>query len=230
MLLGAAFWIGFALSMLKLLEILLSQERQRLVQDWIETITIRLDDLDLSALYRALKKTRIQLGLAVLTLIIINALIAVDNIENGIPLKDWVRDCSTTCVVFEIISNVLLLTLFPLALRWLIRAEGVASFSMRVGLLFGVAMLLLYVVTRDSLYLSLKNVWSLVMPIFVLPLTIALYASIYVIAIKSAQFFVWFFTKVLWRVVEYPKGAWAAVLFVTTAVLGFVQILIQAKR
>jgi hypothetical protein len=229
MFLGTAFWISFVLSVLKGLEIVLSQSQQKKVQDSLETMALRLSYVTLSTLYEKLKQFRVQMVLALITLAFG---ILSDWLAQDLNFWNWIRLQESNSFVLLIFQAVLILTIFPLGMRWLVRGNS-SSFLKKVGFILGTAIIgiLVAVVFDVDIFLDNYPHWRLfvVVPVAVV-LGVCSYASVYFLIIKFAQAFLWLLTRIVLRIVEYPKGAWAGLLFVITAILGIVEALISKKH
>jgi len=233
MILSAAFLISLGLSALKLLEIALSQQQQKSIQGWFETLALRLSYLDLSTWIAALKKTRVAIALAALTLMcgfVANALLIV---SAGGDVGLWVHYALTEQWGVLVMQAALVLVLFPIELKWLVRSGRISSFLKKVGLIFSIY-ILFYLCSRiwhwDILLWAYPRSRLLIIIPVVIPFSVCLYSAVYVLVIKLLQAGVFVCTRVIWRVVEYPKGAWTALLFIATAVLGIAQSLMVGRH
>ena len=232
MLIGVAFWISLALSGLKLLEILVSQERQRKVEGWLESITLRLSYVDLSTVYADLRKLKVQLGLGVVTLLLANTAFGIGLMMMGLQFRQILLVFAGN-VRFFLVQIPLALILFPLVMMWLVRSERNSSFVKKVCLVYAVALAVLVVgvLSGHDIFLSgYPKIRPFVILPFTIPVSVCFYASVYVTAIKAAQVLVWLITKILWRIIEYPKGAWTGLLFLVTGVLGLGEVFLRAKN
>ncbi len=233
MILSAAFVISFGLSALKLLEIGLSQRQQKAIQNWLETLALQLSYLDLSTWIRALKKTKVELALAGVTLLcgyVSNAFLIA---RAGGDFGAWAHAMVTDYLGIMVMQAVLVMALFPIELKWLAGLGTIPSFLKRVGLVFAVY-ILLFIGTRvwhwDIMRVSNPQIRLLIVIPVVIPFSVSLYSAAYVLLIKLLQGGLFIVTRILWRVVEYPKGAWTALLFIATAILGIAQTIVASRH
>lgn len=233
MILSAAFLISLGLSALKLLEIALSQKQQKSIQGWFETLALRLSYLDLSTWIAALKKTRVAIALAALTLMCGYVSTALWVASRGGDVGLWMRSLLTGHWGTLVMHDALVLVLFPIELKWLVRSGRISSFLKKVGLIFSIY-ILFYLCSRiwhwDILLWAYPRSRLLIIIPVVIPFSVCLYSAVYVLVIKLLQAGVFVCTRVIWRVVEYPKGAWTALLFIATAVLGIAQSMMVGRH
>ena len=233
MILSAAFLISLGLSALKLLEIALSQKQQKSIQGWFETLALRLSYLDLSAWIAALNKTRVALALAAVTLICAYVFDAVLIGLLGGDVGPSMRYLLTRQWGIVVMQVALVLVLFPIELKWLVRSGKISSFLKKVGVIFSIY-ILFFLCSRMrhwDIYLEEypRSRLLIIIPV-VIPLSVCFYSAVYVLVIKLLQAGVFVCTRVIWRVVEYPKGAWTALLFIATALLGIAQSLMVGRH
>jgi hypothetical protein len=158
---------------------------------------------------------------------------AVEIIAHGGSFGHFLGTMLRTHLGWMAFQIALILISFPLGMRWLFRSQEIASFAKKVGLILGTYVIIILISVFgdvDIFFDSYRKIRLFIFLPFIVPVSVCFYAALYVLAIKFTQGLLWFSTKLLWRVVEYPKGAWAAVLFLSTAVLGVAQALVVSRH
>jgi hypothetical protein len=190
---------------------------------------LRLSYVNLGTVYEKLRMLKVQLCLAGVTLLIAYLLFSILSLYQGQTLREaWALLANRPGFLAS--QAILTLTLFPLEMRWLVRGR-MPSFFIKAASVSGVGFGVLeaFLLSGAFLHFDPQLRLFLVLPI-VIPIAIGFYGAVYVMAIKMFEAALWLLVKVLWQIVEYPKGAWSALLFLTTAVLGIVQAAVAAKH
>jgi len=113
---------------------------------------------------------------------------------------------------------------------WLLKDNNVRLFLLRFSIIT-VAYLAFTCITKDHAYTAFWKVFLYAM-LFV-SLVLAWYAGAIILSlmimIMIAQFLVFLMRALIWRIVEYNRGAWAAIVLIITIILGAVELLLRTR-
>jgi hypothetical protein len=179
------------------------------------------------------------LGGAIATLVDFwrNALLAQARIL--IPLGADHRDLAVTLVYAFVVINLLtILTTFWLigsrVTRFLASEGRISIFIVRLLVMYAITAVFAFALMNGAIYFG-KSIWYAIIGIpglLILPVPIAVVAiGMLMVTLTLLLLLLELFLKVsraiCWRVVEYSKGAWAAVIAVLTAALGIYKALLS---
>lgn len=216
---------------LALLKVFLDRGRQRRFTDWMTEVFVKLDDFDLSFLYASLRKTWVQIGLATLTFVLSNFVFAFS--ESGSGHWDLVRAIYLEQWRSVLRDYTILVIAFLIELRWLVGSEGVRSFMLKALaiLILGFASGLTYGLSGwDSRLDAYRWLQSIFIALIITPMTVAVYASMYVGAIKLAQGARWLLLKILNAISQHEKGPFLAVLAVLDVIFSTLISIVRSLR
>jgi hypothetical protein len=232
-----AFWVAFLLSLLKIGEIALRPHQKAKLQAHIESLTLRLDysTEKYRTWLRILRSIR-PWHLTVAATLIIGLVAALISTENkrltmlgvlAIPLGifvataaglwhrsseilDWAETDKPTLKSVAKVLGLFVVVLLLIVLQMIgEHSEAAGIIQLIVGIPFT-----LYLIAQRKYFF-----WN-ALSVLIIPITVFILCWFVVAAVARAC------VATLWRVVEYPSGAWAAVLFLLTASLGVLKIFV----
>jgi hypothetical protein len=235
-LLDTAVVVGVLMVGTKLADLLLRPHQQQKLQRLLETATLALS---YTSVLGALKRMADH---HFWRLVLVVALMMPIPFVAGLPLLQamFERSSATPEVVGRVIllvMVVLLLSSVPsaLALRWIVRSRSGAGLAVR----FGLGLLFLYAANRiadlvlaDRIKMGARVLERLLGLVWLflgsLAAGITMVAWLFVLAM-IAHFVLRLIEALAWRVVEYQRGAWAAVIAVATTVLGLADLYLKYR-
>jgi hypothetical protein len=234
--LDAAVVAGVLLLLTKVGDLLLRPHQQRTLQTWLEAATLRLSYSSMIAMTRYLAMRRIWVIVIVLALLVPVQLSVVAP-SVAVALQ------STTGATLEQIQMVIGILLVALviatipaafALRWVVREQSVRRTLLR----FATLVIFLFVVTLTSGALMRLADMRLPNPLLsqmigaVMLVSGTLFTALFIVAWLFAfalalHVLLRLIEAIAWRVVEYQRGAWAAVVALATAILGALDLYLK---
>lgn len=235
-LLHTAVIVGVLMVGTKLADLLLRPHQQQKLQRLLETATLALSYASVLA---ALKRTANH---HLWRIVLMVALMMPIPFVAGLPMMQALFERSsatpeTIGKVVVLLFAVLLLSSIPsaFALRWIVRSRSGVGLAVR----FGLVLLGLYIANRIAdLVLAdrvkvggrtLERLFGLVWLVLGgLGAGITMVAWLFALAM-IAHFVLRLIEALAWRVVEYQRGAWAAVIALATTVLGLVDLYLKYR-
>jgi hypothetical protein len=213
------------------LQILLDERQQKWVQDKLETLTLKLDDLRPAAAYQKMKLFTVQIALGILTFFLANLIEIVRSMNETVGFTEAFSSIKEQIDWKDGLTDVVRIAAIALILRWLTRGN-IVSFVRKVGIVT-VSIVTLLVVVYSNNWLDFEHHRTLIL-LFMYPLAVAigtcLFGLFYVLLIYTAQALVRLLSNILYRIVAHPKGALTVIATLDTVLLAILGALNSLKK
>jgi hypothetical protein len=235
--LDAAVVVGILLILTKVTDLLLRPHQQARLQALVESAALKLSYASMIAAARRLARRRFwRLALLVAALVPLQMYLSI-----GMLQKMFRADPRTTP---ELVGLVVVLVFFvetlaaipaAFAFKWVLRDDS----SLRTAIRYGSLLMLLMVASLIGEWIVGNNIrWQnrvlnrMFGLIFMVGGSVvsALFIAAWIFALALLlHLLLRLLNAIVWRVVEYQRGAWAAVVAIATAVLGFVDLYLKHR-
>lgn len=234
-LLDAAVIVGGLLVLTKVSDLLLRPHQQRQLQTLVESATLRLSYSSVIGAARSLARSHFwRLVLLLMLLVPLQLYLIRSMVAALLQSRPGLTAEQAGQIVVLIFVGELIATI-PAALvaRWVLRDDS----GRRTALRLGAFVIVLVLVTQAAEYLLLTDPQAAsrtigrVVAVFYYAVgsvgsTLFLAGWIIILAL-AAHLVLRLLEAVAWRVVEYQRGAWAAVVAIATAILGLVDLYLK---
>lgn len=237
--LDASFLILLVGNLAKAGELVLDSSQQLRVQRFLDAVTLRLIDLNILKWYPRLRESKFNLPIFLLIILVQLLLIArVGKLSLAHGATPYVLIFTLELPVYLFYISLLsrirwawlfcVFTLTPMLIGFRILWFGLMVF-------FGWAKAITDFSHNNSQQLDLRTIEvTLLIAAFVLLFALTTFILSVVLTwlgvmVSSCYLAVIFIRGLMWRIVTYSKGAWAAVLVLVTALIGGLDALLRAK-
>lgn len=233
--LDVAVLVGGLLVLTKVADLLLRPRQQRRLQAFVESLTLALSYASMIALARRLARRRLWLLVVILVALVpLQVVVSIPLLQSLFASAPGMT-AERAGLLFLVLVGVELLCTVPAAyaLRWVLRDDSGRWTAIRYGALLLVVVLANvaadWIVRSDArasnrLLQRALGLIELVGGSLAATLTIA--AWVFALALV-AHVLLRMLEAFAWRVVEYQKGAWAAVVAIATALLGMLDLYLK---
>jgi hypothetical protein len=217
-LLNAAAILAVAQALVKALEIALDSRQKLAFQQAIDTLALKLIDVDPIRHYERLREHKVQLKwLAAVILCIWTSALFYSLQDFGFSVRGWWSDFP---LAWFLAIPILFYPPFRVVLWWLGRSRNVYVVLMRTTVL-GLILL------AGGGVMEKYDGSPLISHAFVLILGLCFYTAAVIGVLYVAQAVVWLFRHIMWRIATDARGAWSAALFVLAVLLALAATLVS---